>query len=173
MSIVGMRDSDAFYSTVAEALGRELLEVEESQIGNSYKNLMKEVPGHFASQSDLRKRMRRKPGKGTGIEAGSKPDQADGEAANAPDIKSVRSTVSKNKKPQHVTPILATPHPDRPSQLPSTISSYTNQEVAAWDSFVASPGVCPYYGSWAVEPTFLYGRSHGEHWYTGQVQNFH
>ena len=59
MSIVGMRDSDAFYSTVAEALGRELLEVEESQIGNSYKNLMKEVPGHFASQSDLRKRRRR------------------------------------------------------------------------------------------------------------------
>ena len=91
MCIVGMRDSDAFYSTVAQALGKkELLEVEKSQFAHSYMKLMKEVPGHFASQGDLRKRMRRQPG--------SKPDQADGEAANAPDIKSVRTTKSKKKK---------------------------------------------------------------------------
>ena len=133
MSIVGMRDSDAFYSTVAEALGRELLEVEESQIGNSYKNLMKEVPGHFASQSDLRKRMRRKPGKGTGIEAGSKPDQADGEAANAPDIKSVRTTKSKKEKLESTAAEAAASAADVQSFQPAFVPSAGTAASAAHD----------------------------------------
>jgi len=128
MCIVGMRDSDAFYSTVAQALGKkELLEVEKSQFANSYMKLMKEVPGHFASQGDLKKekRMRREPG--------SKPDQADGEAANAADIKSVRTTKSKKEKLESTAAEAAASAADVQSFQPAFVPSAGTAASAAHD----------------------------------------
>ena len=126
MCIVGMRDSDAFYSTVAQALGKkELLDVEKSQFAHSYMKLMKEVPGHFASQGDLKKekRMRREPG--------SKPDQADGEAANAADIKSVRTTKSKKEKLESTAAEAAASAADVQSFQPAFVPSAGTAASAA------------------------------------------
>jgi len=85
LCLSGYRDRDAFAAALQDAFGRQLDDEKlESQLHNAYSHLMENVPGAFTSRSKMRTRRARQR---VVRAAEAEPEQADGEAPDAPVIR--------------------------------------------------------------------------------------